>query len=187
MGDISNKSLAALLVVAIVVSVAGTWLVVNKAPGGLSQLTGRYDATVGVEILSNTAASLTDSTIAVQAAVSTGASTCAIDTEANTSVGCINVVNADDRIALQNVGTTVIDCDKVSDKNSSALTKFSVIQWKTACATGTPADWGNFATDSATFCDSLDQNGYAYEYVKATWSDTQASGANSLAEIITCV
>jgi hypothetical protein len=50
MGDISNKSLAALLVVAIVVSVAGTWMVVNNGGPGLAGISGQASNDVGVTI-----------------------------------------------------------------------------------------------------------------------------------------
>ncbi len=42
--DISNKSLATLLIVAIVVSIGGTWLVLSKTPGVL-QITGLQSST----------------------------------------------------------------------------------------------------------------------------------------------
>ncbi len=57
MGDISNKSLAALLVVAIVVSVAGTWLVVNQGPS-LLKVTGRQTDTGTASLTIQSAASI---------------------------------------------------------------------------------------------------------------------------------
>lgn len=185
MGDISNKSLAALLVVAIVVSVAGTWMVVNKAPG-LKQVTGKYDATLAIEIQANTAAEFTDATISVAAYVNTTEDACAGETETPTATGCAGLSGGNDKLVLKNTGTTVIDCTEVSDVNASTYTGFTVLQRKTTCSTGTGSGWNNLTTDEKDFCLSLDQNGEAYEYVKWSFPDTAAADTASFTNTVTC-
>jgi hypothetical protein len=87
--DISNKSLATLLIVAIVVSIGGTWLVLNKAPG-LLEITGLQSSS------DTGTAQLTIETV--------GAIRFAVDT-VNWSTGRVNTTNGNDRCILDTEGT----------------------------------------------------------------------------------
>ena len=60
MGDLSNRSLAALLVIAIVVSLVGTWLVVTRGPGLLGVSGRAADTGVGTaDVVIETTTSIT--------------------------------------------------------------------------------------------------------------------------------
>jgi hypothetical protein len=116
MGDISNKSLAALLVVAIVVSVAGTWLVVNQGPG-LARFTGAATdtGTASLTIGTTTSIMFEDDAVAFGAVSvnTTGSYTaCYLDTSVATTAngtGCVNGYTAETSgFTIQNDGNVFL-------------------------------------------------------------------------------
>jgi len=85
MKDINNRSLAMLLVVVIATSLAGTWLVLTKAPGVLL-ITGRQTDTGTASVTVNTVSSIDFTVDAVafgtgNVNTSNGNTNCVLDTE----------------------------------------------------------------------------------------------------------
>jgi hypothetical protein len=126
--DISNKTLATLLIVAIVVSVGGTWLVVNKAPTGLLQITGAPatdtgTATVTIETTGSVrfnVATLNFGTGKVN--TSAGNTQCVLDSNGtNDSARCINFTAVFGNLTLENDGSTNVTVQLASDKAAVAF------------------------------------------------------------------
>ncbi|MBI4150512.1 hypothetical protein HY492_00120 [Candidatus Woesearchaeota archaeon] len=125
--DISNKSLATLLIVALVVSIGGTWLVIDRAPGIL-QITGAPSTDTG------TATVTIESTASVRFAVNainfgtgkvntTGGNTiCILDSNGtNSSTQCINFTQQNGNLTLENDGSTNVTVQLVSNVAAAAF------------------------------------------------------------------
>ena len=110
--DISNKSLATLLVVAIVVSIGSTWLVLNKAPGLLT-ITGLQSSTdIGtVDLEIETVGSIRFAVNNVtfgrgKVNTTAGNDRCILDTNGtNQSSKCINFTAVTSPFQLENDGS----------------------------------------------------------------------------------
>ena len=170
MGDISNKSLAALLVVAIVVSVAGTWLVVNNGPG-LAKLTGGVADTGTASMTISTTASIMfeDDAVAFGAVgVDVGQTTCTLDTSVGGAdgTGCKAGFTAEtDGFTIQNDGNKDLIVDLNVSNNAAGFFggTGAVYQYKGnevevgSCAT--PSYSGGYTdvnTSNPQICDNLD-------------------------------
>ncbi len=151
--DISNKSLATLLIVAIVVSIGGTWLVIDRAPGIL-QITGAPSTDTG------TATVTIESTASVRFAVNTinfgtgkvntsvGNTECILDSNGtNDSNKCINFTAQFGNLSLENDGSVNVTVQLASDVAAAAFIggsgvppqfKYAVVQNETmSCRNGT--------------------------------------------------
>ena len=131
--DISNKSLATLLIVAIVVSIGGTWLVLNQAPGIL-QITGlQSSASTGqVNVTIETVGSIrfANNTLNFgQGRVNTslGNDRCILDTNGTNDFSkCINFTtngagSNHGALELENDGSTNATIQLLFDKNADTF------------------------------------------------------------------
>ncbi|MBI4145536.1 hypothetical protein HY493_05035 [Candidatus Woesearchaeota archaeon] len=165
--DISNKSLATLLIVAIVVSVGGTWLVLNKAPSLLT-ITGLQSSTdTGTALLQiNTVASLRFAVDVVNfqngsVNTSSGNTVCTMDTTGVSLARsqCINFTNVTAGFQIENDGSTNLSVNLSSDKSadtffggSASLNEF---KWKisqnesSSCLNSTGGSGGTTVTPTA--------------------------------------
>jgi hypothetical protein len=154
--DISNKSLATLLIVAIVVSIGGTWLVINKAPGIL-HITGAPTvdtgtATVTIEASASVRFAVNSLSFGSGKVNTSGGNTdCILDSNGtNASNKCINFTSNFGNLSLENDGSVNVSVQLVADKNASSffyptshlvtseLLRYAIIQNETdSCRNGT--------------------------------------------------
>ncbi len=109
--DINNKTLAVLLIAAIVVSLGGTMVVLNIGDGGLTGFAteSEVEGTVHYNVSSNVVLSFTDDTLEFGTGyVNTtgGATNCSLTTEASgNSADCVDFTpQADQPLTLENIG-----------------------------------------------------------------------------------
>jgi len=179
MGDISNKSLAALLVVAIVVSVVGTWLVMIRGPGMLT-MTGRQTSQIGTaQITVAQNASLTFSVSSLDFGTGyvdtrNGATLCNINTLFNTTTGCTGFVAAPS-LQILNDGNTRLSVTLNASKGSlcagpafcfldligagdgSSALYLPTDPTGSCLGALTPGVWAGFATTNPPLCNNLQQ------------------------------
>ncbi|MEK6848947.1 MAG: hypothetical protein AABY01_00055 [Nanoarchaeota archaeon] len=125
--DITNKSLATLLIVAIVISIGGTWLVLNKAPG-LLNIAGAASTDTGTATVTiNSVASIRFAYDAIDfgsGSVNTtsGNTLCILDTNGtNDSTKCQGFLANTSYFQLENDGSTNITVQLLSSKPASTF------------------------------------------------------------------
>ena len=166
MKEIPNKSLAALLVVAIVVSVVGTWLVVNQKPGALKTTGAAVDTgTATMDIQTTTSIKFTDNAVAwgaVSVDTTGGYTNCTLDTDGGTGVGCSQFTPDPDGMTITNDGNTKL---KVELSNNATAAEFiggtgSTYEYKfvdpgAKCGNFTGStNYGNVPTVDTIVCDA---------------------------------
>jgi hypothetical protein len=126
--DMSNKSLALLLVAAIVISLGTTLVSLNKLNNmdGISQTTG-YATTgagqVNVSVTSDTACTV-DSNVNFGSARPTGIRTLSTDANNNQDFSCDGTTPGTGNcwgIMINNTGNTVLDINMTGDKNATTF------------------------------------------------------------------
>ena len=167
MGDISNKSLAALLVVAMVVSVAGTSLIMIRNLG-LFSVTGKQISQSGlaqVEVTTN--ASFIFSVSSLQwgtGYVNTpgGFYNCTLNTN-GTTTGCAGFNTLTTPLQLQNDGNRLLSVDLNFSKTSGeflssplSTAQFRVSEVNDSCIGAlSNTTWSDFDTANPTICANL--------------------------------
>ena len=159
--DVSNKTLAVLLIAAIVVSLGGTLLSTGGQKTGAAATTG----TIDYEISSNYVVNYSTDTIDFGAGyVGVGEGPCVISTSA-AATGCQGSFSQPAPLEIDNVGNTNCKVEMEFDKTEAAFigsTDTSGVDWMTtsissSCTTPLPVEYAAIpgAATKFTICDTL--------------------------------
>lgn len=160
--DISNKTLALVLIAAIAVSLVGTLVSLNK----VNQITG-FATSVGgnASLYVNSTASLRFSTATVDwgtGSVNATAGTCYLSTE-SVKTGCTGFSTVSAGLVIENDGDTNLSVTLVSDKTPTTfIGSGATFNWKlsqneaSSCPSVTPTAYTQINTTAITICTALE-------------------------------
>ena len=168
MKEITNKSLAALLVVAIIVSVVGTWLVVNQKPG-VTKTTGAalFDTgTASMNIETTTSIKFSTASVSwgsVKVDLSNG-TTCTLNTDSgdgDDGDGCASHDANTAGLVMNNDGNNRLKVELSSDVDASgfiggtgASYEYKIVEGGNCGNVATPTDYTTVPTSPYTICDT---------------------------------
>ena len=163
MEDISNRTIAVLIVAAIVISIGGTIISLNKISGGLIRITGKATtdtASVGLDLQSLAEVNFTTDTISWGTGnVVAGKSQCRLDSYSSSidSVNCSGFTPQPNGLVLENIGNKNVSLNISFEKTAEDFIGISAAQLKwnvSDLESGSCGDWkvtqGNWINVSNT-------------------------------------
>ena len=168
--DLSNKTLATLLVAAIVVSLGGTWLVLNTEYGATGFSTDATSGTAQVTVTGTASLTIVDNLIDFSnGSVTADSAYCEMTSGYNGTTGlrgnCTWVV-VSDQFVVENTGNANLSIDIKSDLNEtvwlgkSGAETFYAVAWNTSdvvsCVSGGINDtWTELNTSDGLVCTNM--------------------------------